>query len=328
MDDKDYLKSIPGFDLVPQDMRDALDRFSDEAMGIVHGLLRVLESEEPPPIIYHYTNEAGLRGILQSGQLWLTDIFSLNDPTELSHGFSNAVKVLNDKLVNRHPVGRVFAENFAVFYKQGAIQKVAHFFVCAFSVLGNDLGQWRTYADNGRGYALAFDAKTLEDGFTKKDGIPILNNSTFHVRYNDRQLSDIQGQIIEKMLDLIMQPKGRGLQNSVINTYMMELQMRLTFNILQTILFFKHEGYDHEKEYRFLQIHRADMPPPDVKVSPRLAKYREFDWRSVAAGSLKEIVVGPAADRAKAAQVANDCLCQFHSGAVSITYSGIPYRAM
>jgi hypothetical protein len=34
----------------------------------------------PPPIIYHYTNDAGLRGILESGKLWLTDIFDLNDP--------------------------------------------------------------------------------------------------------------------------------------------------------------------------------------------------------------------------------------------------------
>ncbi len=34
-----------------------------------------------PSLIYHYTNDCGLRGILESGQLWFTDIFNLNGET-------------------------------------------------------------------------------------------------------------------------------------------------------------------------------------------------------------------------------------------------------
>jgi hypothetical protein len=57
--------------------------------------------------------------------------------------------------------------------------------------------------------------------------------------------------------------------------------------------FFKHEAYNNEQEYRFFQIHR-------------------FDWRSLAAGALKEIVIWPAADRDKAFQFVTDCLRSFH----------------
>jgi hypothetical protein len=282
-------------------MQDALEKFSGEAEQIVHSFLGTLESQEPPPMIYHYTSDVGLRGILKTGQLWLTDIFSLNDPSELSHGFSLAINALTNRVAKNLPVSQKFAKNFAAFALQRAIPKTAHFFMCSFSSCGDDLGQWRAYADNGHGFALGFDAKVLESGFTKKDEIPIPNNSTFHITYNDTQLVGIHSQIIERMHDLISLPRGRNLPNATIAVYMAELQMILTLHTLQTTLFFKHEAYANEREFRFLQIHKANLTPA-VKVRARpyaLVKYREFDCRTVAAGALQRIVVGPAADYPK-----------------------------
>ena len=328
--EKYRLRRLPGFDQVPRDMQDELEKFNAEAEQIVHSFLGTLESQEPPSIIYHYTNDVGLRGILETGQLWLTDIFSLNDPSELSHGFSHAIKAMNAKAANGPPESRTFAKNFAAFALQGGIQKAAHFFMCSFSSCRDDLGQWRAYADNGRGYALGFDAKALEIGFTKKGKKPIPNNSTFHVIYKDAEVAEIHRQIIEKMFHLISLPRGRNLQNAAINVYMAELQMLLTLHTLRAALFFKHEAYANEKEYRFLQIHKANVPLP-VKLKARpysLVRYREFDWRSTSADALKEIVVGPAADYLKASQFARDCLGLFHPGTVGITHSEIPYRAM
>lgn len=328
--EKYNLERLPGFDAVPPDMQDALEKFNGEAEQIVHSFLETLESQKLPPIIYHYTNDVGLRGILESGQLWLTDIFSLNDPSELIHGFSHAINVLRSRVANGSPESKIFAKNFAAFAQQAAIPKTAHFFMCSFSSCGDDLGQWRAYADNGRGFALGFDAKALEDGFTKKGGTPIPNNSTFHITYNDAQLVEIHRQIIRKMFDLISLPRGRGLQDSAINVYMAELQMLLTLHALQTSLFFKHEAYANEREYRFLQIYKANVPPA-VKLRARpysLVKYREFDWRSVAAASLKHVVVGPAADHEKGPKFARDCLDLFHSGTAGIAHSEIPYRAV
>ena len=324
------LEPLPGFDRVPRDMQDALKKFNGEAEQIVQSFLKTLESREPPPIIYHYTNDLGLRGILETGQLWLTDIFNLNDPSELSHGFSHGIKTMNAKAANGPPESKIFAKNFAAFAQQKAIRESAHYFLCSFSSCGDDLGQWRAYADNGRGYALGFDAKILEDGFTKDGETPIPNNSTFYVTYKDSQLVEIHRQIIEKMFDLISLPRGQGLQSAAINVYMAELQMLLTLHTLRTSLFFKHEAYINEQEYRFLQIHRGAQTPPEVKLKVRpysLVRYREFDWKSVAATALKQIVIGPAADNEKAPQFARDCLRSFYHGAVEITGSEIPYRA-
>jgi len=150
---------------IPQDMMEALAKFCSTADQIVNSFCKTLESQKPPKIGYHYTNDVGLKGILETGQLWLTDIFNLNDPSELSHGFSHAVNILNDRTANGPPESKQFAREFSNFHQRG-MQEAAHFFVCSFSKDGADLGQWRAYADNGRGYALGFDTKFLETAFT------------------------------------------------------------------------------------------------------------------------------------------------------------------
>lgn len=325
----EYSGPLPLYHL-PQDMREGLIKFDAAAKAIVSSFLESLESREPPKLIYHYTNDAGLRGILETGQLWLTDIFNLNDPSELSHGFSHAVNILNSKAEQGPPESRVFAENFSAFHKNG-MRGSAHYFVCSFSTDGNDLGQWRAYADNGRGYALGFDAKALEGAFTKENGAPIPSNCTFHLDYKDAVLENIHRQMIESMFDLISLPRGRNLDSTTINSYMTELSVLLSVHVLRAALFFKHAAYTNEMEFRFLQVHRADVPPPEVKQRYRsyeLVKYREFDWKRLHAGALKQIIVGPAADCRKATQFAADCMAAFGIQNVEITCSTIPYRAL
>lgn len=301
---------------IPQDMQDALTKFYATADGIVKSFLETVESQEPPEIIYHYTNDVGLRGILETGQLWLTDIFNLNDPSELSHGFSHAVNTLNSKAEKGLPESQIFAKGFSDFH-QGGMQGTAHYFVCSFSADGDDLGQWRAYADNGRGYALGFDAKALEAVFTKENGTPIPNNSTFHITYKDAEL---HRQMIDSMFDLISLPRGKKMDNASVNAYRKELSVCLSVHALRAALFFKHEAYRHEREYRFMQLFRG-APPPEVKRRYRsyeLVKYREFDWKRLHAGALKHIVVGPAADCTKATQFAADCMAAFDVGNVEI----------
>jgi hypothetical protein len=308
----------------PQDMQDALDQFCRESAQIIQ--LRVKTLQNPPPIIYHYTDDVGLKGILESGQIWLTDIFNLNDPSEVRHGFSHAVNILKSKVANDPPDGKRFAEGLEAFFRQGKIEEVGHHFVCSFSSCGDDLGQWRAYGDNGRGYALGFDAKVLQDGFTNGGGPS--NTEAFLITYNDSDLDNMLGQIIERMLALISLPRGRNLAGAACKDYMIELYTQLSVYALRTALFFKHEAYDNEKEYRFLQFY-TDFPPPDMKLRARpysLTRYREFDWRAVAAGALKRIVVGPAANHEKAVQFTRDCLRFFHTETVPITRSSIPYR--
>jgi hypothetical protein len=104
----------------------------------------------------------------------------------------------------------------------------------------------------------------------------------------------------------------------------------LTYHALQAMLYFKHEAYINEQEYRFLQIFRADAEP-EVKFRQRpysLIRYRDFDWKNKVRSALRKIVIGPAADRKTAAEFARSCLRFFHEESVQIDHSEIPFRPM
>jgi hypothetical protein len=84
------------------------------------------------------------------------------------------------------------AVKFEGFLIDGGIEAAAHFFVSCFSAAGDDLGQWRAFADNGRGFALGFDAELLADAFVAASGLPTSSNQTFHVKYSDSSALQLQ----------------------------------------------------------------------------------------------------------------------------------------
>ena len=284
-----------------------------------------------PSLIYHYTNDCGLRGILESGQLWFTDIFNLNDPSELIHGIGHAFDILKRQASGGQKEAKAFSEMFADMVA-GNIETSAHYFVCCFSMTDRDLGQWRAYADDGRGYAIGFDAGVLEQAFAKA-GASVTLHSTFPVSYNDTRLREIYEQFMEKTIPVISVPKGMGLDSAVVTEFVKELFTKLASSCVFVSTYFKHEVYKNEEEYRFLQAYKTDGAVPGLKIRSRpysLIKYREFNWKGVAAESVKEVIVGPAGDQKVAFNFANDCLREYPPGLgiTSIKRSEIPYRSV
>jgi hypothetical protein len=312
-------------------MTAALKTYERDATNLLQDFVTKLEATPPPPMIYHYTNDAGLKGILESGQLWFSDIFGQNDPSELRHGLGLAVRALKSRIADHRPEIETFASMLERFDIDAGIEASAHYFICCFSGDGDDLGQWRAYADNGRGYALGFETAPLEDVFCRKKGKPIPQHHTFPITYDDAELTRIQTALVDLIDPLVSLPRKVSAKDDTINAYMSDLLVYHAMNVIRGVMFFKHEAYKNETEFRFQQIFRRDKAAPAVKYRHRphtLVRYREFDWRTAAAASLKEIVIGPAADKGKAERFVKDCLAAFNpKGAVKIVHSTIPYRA-
>lgn len=292
-------------------MQNRIKQFSTEAERIIGGasqFVKSLTSQKPPSRIYHYTNAVGLKGILESGKLWLTEISGLNDPSELNHGFGVAVAELKKMVAGKPTESQNFARDLERVAQNNKIQGAADFFICSFSLCGDDLGQWRAYADNGRGFALGFDAAALETE-TAPDSFPLT--------YDDAKLAEIDREIISKMLPLARLPELKD-----------RLSIPFMIYVTNAAIFFKHPAYKNEMEYRFLEAFSVDTPP-DVSLRVRrnkLIRYREFDWRSVAPNALREIVVGPAAEE-NAQDSIHNCVRPWNrNGEIKITRSNIPYR--
>jgi peptidyl-tRNA hydrolase len=173
----------------------------------------------------------------------------------------------------------------------------------------------------------------LEDRFTHNS--PTALNAEDHavafpITYKDAKLANLDRQIIEKILGLISLPRGRNLKDDEINSYTRELALSLMLQAAHAAIFFKHQAYKSEREYRFLETYSVEEPPKvELRYRPySVIRYRDFYWRSVAPDALKRIVIGPAADKKRATKFAQDCLELFHTGAnnVQIDCSPIPYR--
>jgi hypothetical protein len=309
-------------------MQDALSRFDKEATAINSEFKSTLNKVVAPPFLYHYTTDVGLRGILASGKIWQTDIFSLNDPSELRHGFSLAADALDGKAKGGSPECEALAKLFRNPVSKG-IEQTAHFFPCSFSTAENDLGQWRAYSDDGRGYVIGFEGNSLEHSFFDDFDSDIAIREAFPVTYDDQTLVEIHGSLIESALRALRQFPFSDPARTLLKEFYRQATIKLASHVLDLSLHFKHPAFGHEREYRFLQMHRRDTQP-NIKYRPRayeLIRYLEFDWRSIGEDVLKKIVVGPAADYEKARAFAQRCLDDFGFKNVEIVRSDIPYRS-
>lgn len=316
----------------------AFETFRSECKKILDDWHSVLRKQSVPPHVYHYTNDKGLMGILESGKLWFTDIFSLNDPSELRHGVSLAIKkfgIMAENISKKHAIiSRKFREIFdeGVLINDG-IQGIAHFFTCSFSKCGDDLGQWRAYADNGHGFALCFDVMGLENVFVYSVTTDKFARETFPLVYDDSRLVEVHEKLIDNTLAYIQVLDGAGIPEmpeELLRDNLRQLYIELAKYIVTISIYFKHAGYANEVEYRFFELHVAGSRP-EVRFRARnnsLVKYREFDWKSAGADVLRKIVIGPAANFEKSKEFAEECLRRagFDPASIEITQSKIPYQ--
>ena len=113
--------------------------------------------EQPPEVLYHYTSAEGLLGIVQSGEIWSTNVLYLNDSSELSH----ATEVLRSELdatpLQLQPNAGTFSMSIPVYSHDLALDH----FVASFCEGSDLLSQWCGYG-TGAGYAIGFLSGGLE----------------------------------------------------------------------------------------------------------------------------------------------------------------------
>ena len=160
---------------LPVALQRELEECDRALCSVVDALISQQLDMRPPPILYQYTNAKGMRGILSSGALWLSDVLEQNDPSEVYHGVQLGAKALTTAArKEQHPAAKLFAQRFAE-NQRAVVKGAARFYVACFSRAHDDLGQWRAYGGNGRGFALGFRASALESAFNY--ALP-QNNST------------------------------------------------------------------------------------------------------------------------------------------------------
>jgi len=115
-----------------------------------------------PATLYHYTSAAGLKGIVESGELWASNARYLNDSAEILLGIRHLRTILkaHKKNQNAPNEARLLDE---VWQWIPLLENVSDraYAVC-FCETDDLLGQWRGYANMGGGYSIGFNPKGFD----------------------------------------------------------------------------------------------------------------------------------------------------------------------
>jgi hypothetical protein len=294
---------------------------------------RTIESRRrPTEPLYHYTDMGGFAGILNSKQIWFTDYRHLNDKTELVHGIDIAKAMLANRCGEDGFVGFLF-QWIDDLLSQRNFGLMA-FFIASFSRNGNDLAQWRAYADDGRGVAIRFSPKLFEASEAVSDD-PRRNTFVGPVQYKDEQTRKRHAKGFDKaawIANTALRYAKRHLRDKTIG---MEFLNRLARAVIASPLIWnaltcKHSSYQHEAEVRLVILGLASKFKGKISRRHRTGKvvpFVKYDLPLSEPGVIAEIVIGPAAPRNAETLIRRQLLNAGISYKIKTWRSKIPYRS-
>ena len=206
-------------------------------------------SLRPPPVLYHYCPPPSLISILQSRRLWAGDARQMNDAQELLYARKVAARVAARLLKDWPPItGKIGAALLeAVADESYRYWEWDRYFIVCFTENGDQLSQWRAYANDGLGYAIGFRSDAhWSTGFTR----PVLLE---RVIYDESE----QDALIEPLL------------REAVEAADIDGGDRLLNGLWEILAIIKNPAFAEEKEWRLIvQDWRGDGSGPPFRFMP------------------------------------------------------------
>jgi hypothetical protein len=204
-----------------------------------------IRTNQLPTTVYHYTNSAGLKGIIESGVMRATHLGFMNDATEYLH----AADLLRDKVVaarelNNNGPARQMLDEMEKNLKETTVSNMYPQFVTCFSEKPNDLSQWRAYGQGEGGFSIGFSSLGLKEAATR-------NQALFCRVIYDRHE---QSRIIQSLLDWAIEEYCRRAASSgAAEGHRIEWLTKFFRVAAQVAPMIKNPKFSEEDEWRIIQ---------------------------------------------------------------------------
>lgn len=262
-------------------------------------------------ILYHYTTQEGLLGIVKDGAIRATSIQHLNDASEFHYASSVALQVVNELTTDTDVKERMNAIIVSTQYQWDA-------FVTSFSEQGDQLGQWRAYGQGG-GFSIGFDVAPLKERAIEQ-GYGLVKCS-YDARENKSE--------IRPLVEWAVQQKP--------------FEPKDTIHFLNEFLTiaprFKHPSFTAEEEWRLVNVRQAPFthgkPYSDICYRPGKSFFIPYRMFALTSNQdpktllpISKVYVGPTPHADLSVWTVRNCL---HTKALSmigtkVEKSSIPYR--
>lgn len=272
-----------------------------------------------PETLYHYTDAAGLFGMLSGGAIWLTEARYLNDKTE-NIAFLEVAKSMLYKKSNSSS-DDIEKSLCAKIPSYLSVKSNVRTFIFSLSSQMDDLSQWRGYAHEGKGFTIGFSGESLCDC--------AISESMMGLAKVDYDRSG-QNKITEIALrDFIKDLKKEIAKNNLTNDELID-DAALTFDLMleDVAARHKHDSFIGENEWRIVRRLHKDNKEISVRSSGlRLVIYLPVTLSDSSTGLLpvKSIGIGPGLDQDDQ-QLAVETLCKGYGYDIEVYRANSPYR--
>jgi hypothetical protein len=287
----------------------------------------------PPPILYHYTTQEGLLGIIRNKEIWASHTQYLNDVREFIH----ATEILKQELERmKSEAGTNAPANKLLDGMQLVISiglESVNVCVCSFSESGDVLSQWRAYGGRASGVAIGLSGPFLREMSEHRGWLaPVVYDPDEQRSLARTLLQDALSESLRKKTDAETSETIKKMRAGDVFSFggMFEYLPRYA-------PIFKHHSFNEEKEWRII-------------TKPTSCTNDRFDYRAGGSmlipyfrlplalqekGAIKEIVIGPTPHPKQAKDALTGLLTKHdfptssvdsQGEAVRVRSSEIPYR--
>lgn len=232
-----------------------------QSLEIISNQIQSYTNEKPPDndeCIFHYTDAAGLIGIVNDNKIRATNFRFLNDPKEFMYGFGVIASLIKKEFSNNQDP--LLAE---LLDGACAGQHSIDLFVACFSEDYDDLSQWRLYGDGGQGYSIGIRKSDLESLLDTSSAIP-LRFRLSRVIY-DREKQEAAFKMLINHTAELARKLGKTSPNSIT-----ECKHFIGNEIMNLCASIKHPAFHSEREWRLICL---TSPRSENKISFRAGRF-------------------------------------------------------
>ncbi|MDG9668166.1 DUF2971 domain-containing protein [Hahella sp. CR1] len=296
-----------------------------EASAMIQDITAKLYSDIPVDTLYHYTTFSGLLGIVESGNLWASDIRYMNDSAELKHTADLISAEVDRRIADSHPKPGLLHQ-----FRDWIAHRITNghmLFGASFRSNGNLLSQWRGYSSMGKGVSVGFPAAHI---------LECASQQSFQVGkciYSHQDQTTLIRQVMD-VVEALAEQHGEHAGPTHFppsQSYHGVFEM-IESDLLRIAAILKHPSFQEEEEWRIVSPGVTDYLNSPVKFregASMLVPYFEFNLttRSNDNHYLEHIYLGPTPNINLSMNSLNMFLTKHRlSPKHGITYCQIPYR--
>jgi hypothetical protein len=296
-------------------IRIVLIHFANRETWMIATNLRSLEGKfrDLPSRLTHYTTLDGLKGIIDSGEIWLSNVSFLNDRRELLYGVDEAAKI-----AKKFSSKETYAEwhkplSRALTRLRGG--KMPNTYAACFCEKSDILSQWRGYGGATQGIAITFRRKRLAEEL--KDSRATL----YPVIYGQLNTADqITSELSDKLDDLEQTARKKGYSDD-------QKEIEAYSLICRLLPQFKHVGFSDEREWRIVIQHNTLRSGVDFRAGLNvLIPYLKLKLNGNGLLPVEYVRVGPGRDQELTKRSIELFLNSRGLTDVEVRKSSVPYR--